>query len=50
MNMTSKNNIITYDLDKFAGRIGNPRFTFYSVIKITISLSVLFALVMLIVK
>ena len=50
MNAISKNNIINYDLAKFAGRIGTKHLSFFSFIKITISLSVLFALIMLIVR
>ncbi len=46
----TKNNIINYDLTKFAGRIGSNGLTFFRIIKITISLSIFFALVMLLVR
>lgn len=46
----TNNKIITYDLARFAGTIGNKRFTFISIIKITISLSIFFALIMLLVR
>ena len=48
--VTGKNNIITYDLTRFAGRIGTRGITFISIIKITISISVFFALVMLVAR
>ena len=46
----TKNNIINYDLTKFAETIGGNRLTFFRIIKITISLSIFFALVMLLVR
>jgi hypothetical protein len=42
--------IITYDLARFAGTIGNKRLTFISIIKIIISLSFFFGLIMLLVR
>ncbi|MCH7963510.1 MAG: hypothetical protein IH852_06180 [Bacteroidetes bacterium] len=48
--ISTKNKIITYDLTRFAGRIGNKRLTFLSIIKITISLSIFFAIIMLLVR
>ena len=49
MNGTN-NNIVTYDLARFAGRIGYKGKTFIRFIKVTISLSIFFALIMLFVK
>jgi len=48
--INTKNKIITYDLTRFAGRIGNNRLTFFTIIKITISLSIFFALIMILVR
>ena len=48
--ISAKNKIINYDLKEFAGRIGENRFTFFRIIKVTISLSIFFALVMLLVR
>jgi hypothetical protein len=42
--------IITYDLTRFAGTIGNKGLTFISIIKITIILSVLLSLLMLLIQ
>jgi hypothetical protein len=50
MNTIGKNRIVTYDMTRFAGSIGKKGFTFISFIKVTISMSVFFALVMLLVK
>jgi len=48
--ISTKNKIINYDLTKFAGRIGGNQLSFFRIIKITISLSIFFALVMLMVR
>ena len=48
--ISTNNQIITFDLTRFAGRIGNKRLTFLSIIKITISLSIFFAIIMLLVR
>jgi len=49
MNSIRKSNIVTYDMTRFAGRIGKGGFTFLSFMKITISLSLFLALVMILV-
>jgi len=48
--ISTKNKIITYDLARFAGTIGNKGLTFISIIKITILLSVLLSLFMLLLQ
>ena len=49
MNSINKTNIISSDLTRFAGKIGSKPLTFSSIIKVTITISVFFAVVMLIV-
>ena len=46
----SKANISPYGMGSFEGRIGKKGFTFNSIMKVTISLSVFFALVMILVN
>lgn len=48
--INAKNKIVSYDFSKFAGRIGSNGLTFFKIINITISLSILFALIMLVLK
>ena len=50
MNSLNKTIIISSDLTRFAGKIGSKPMSFFSIIKVMITLSVLFALVMLIVR
>jgi len=50
MTTMDKSKIITYDLARFAGKIGAKQLGFFSIIKITITLSVFFALIMLLVR
>jgi len=50
MSLKGKNKMVTYDLARFAGTIGYKGRTFIGIIKVTISLSVFFALLMLLAK
>jgi len=50
MSSFGKTNIVSSDLTRFAGKIGAKHFSFFSIIKVTITISVLFALVMILVR
>lgn len=50
MSSYGKTNIVSSDLAKFAGKIGDKRLSFFSIIKVTITISIFFALVMILVK
>jgi len=49
MNSFNKTNVISSDLTRFAGKIGSKPLSFFSIIKVTITISVFSALIMLIV-
>ena len=49
MNSINKTNVISSDLTRFAGKIGSKPLSFFSIIKVTITISVFSALIMLIV-
>lgn len=50
MNSIEKANIISSDLTKFAGKIGAKPISFFSIIKVTITVSIVFALIMFLVR
>lgn len=50
MNSFNKTNMVSSDLTKFAGKIGAKSLSFFSIIKVTITISVFFAVFMLIVN